>query len=94
MAMSQFQRITTLLGGLAAVLFAIAASGQTAPPRPRTPVVTWNIPDMDMLPDNEDGRLARYGRSLLTATYAHKGTLLRAMQATTSPAQIVIWMAD
>jgi len=71
MAMSQFQRITTLLGGLAAVLFAIAASGQTAPPRPRTPVVTWNIPDVDELPDNEQGRLARYGRSLLTATYAH-----------------------
>src|SRR5215468_10057333 len=71
MAMSQFQRISTLLGGMAAVLFAIAASGQTAPPRPRTPVVTWNIPNVDMLPDNEEGRLARYGRSLLTATYAH-----------------------
>ncbi len=55
------------------VLFAIAASGQTAPPRLRTPVVIWNIPDVDMLPDNEEGRLARYGRSLLTATYAHIG---------------------
>ena len=73
MAMSQFQRITTLLGGLAAVLFAIAAFGQTAPPRPRTPVITWNIPDVDELPDNEEGRLARYGRSLLIATYAHIG---------------------
>ena len=73
MAKSQFQRITTLLGGLAVVLFAIAPSGQTAPPRLRTPVVIWNIPDVDMLPDNEEGRLARYGRSLLTATYAHIG---------------------
>ena len=32
-----------------------------------------NIPDVDELPDNEEGRLARYGRSLLTATYAHIG---------------------
>ena len=73
MAMSQFHKITTPLAGLVAILFAIAAFGQTSPPRSRTPVVTWNIPDVDELPDNEEGRLARYGRSLLTATYAHIG---------------------
>src|SRR5262245_57519608 len=38
---------------------------------PRTPVVTWDIPSVDQLPDNEEGRLARYGRSLVMATYAH-----------------------
>jgi thiosulfate dehydrogenase len=77
MAMSQFQRITSAVGGLAAVLFAIAASGQTAPSRPRPPVITWNIPDIDELPDNEQGQLARYGRSLLIATYAHIGPNVR-----------------
>jgi len=65
---------TILLSISAAAVFAAAiAFAQTAPPRPRAPVVTWNIPSVDQLPDNEQGRLARYGRSLLTATYAHIG---------------------
>ncbi len=42
-------------------------------PRPRAPVVTWSIPGVDQLPDNEQGRLARYGRSLIIATYARIG---------------------
>jgi thiosulfate dehydrogenase len=59
---------------LAGALLAVAtAAGQPAPPRPRAPVITWDIPDVDQLPDNEQGRLARYGRSLLMATYAHIG---------------------
>jgi thiosulfate dehydrogenase len=62
------------LGMSTAAAIAVAgAFGQTAPPRPRAPVVTWNIPSVDQLPDNEQGRLARYGRSLITATYAHIG---------------------
>ena len=65
---------TILLSISAAAVFAAAiALARTAPPRPRAPVVTWNIPSVDQLPDNEQGRLARYGRSLLTATYAHIG---------------------
>jgi thiosulfate dehydrogenase len=67
-------RTAVLLSTSTAVAFAVAmAFGQTAPPRPRAPVVTWNIPNVDQLPDNEQGRLARYGRSLVTATYAHIG---------------------
>jgi thiosulfate dehydrogenase len=67
-------RIAGVLGTSLAAVFAVAiAFGQTAPPRPRAPVVTWDIPNVDQLPDNEQGRLARYGRSLLTATYAHIG---------------------
>jgi thiosulfate dehydrogenase len=65
---------TILLSMSAAAAFGVAmAFAQTAPPRPRAPVVTWNIPSVDQLPDNEQGRLARYGRSLVTATYAHIG---------------------
>jgi thiosulfate dehydrogenase len=67
-------RTAILLTFLTAAALAVApAFGQTAPPRPRAPVVTWNIPSVDQLPDNEQGRLARYGRSLVTATYAHIG---------------------
>src|SRR3981081_1980267 len=67
-------RTATLLVVCAAAAFALAAAlAQTAPPRPRAPVVSWDIPNVDQLPDNEQGRLARYGRSLVMATYAHIG---------------------
>ena len=66
------------LGLLAGVAVAAAtAFAQVAPPRPSSPVVTWNVPNVDELPDNEEGRLARYGRSLITATYAHIGPNVR-----------------
>ncbi len=41
-------------------------------PAPR-PVVVWNVPDVDRLPDNDFGRLVRYGRSVLEQTSAHIG---------------------
>jgi thiosulfate dehydrogenase len=67
-------RIASLLAVAGAAVFAIAAAfAQSASPRPSTPVVTWDIPNVDQLPDNEEGRLARYGRSLVMATYAHIG---------------------
>ena len=66
-------RIAGLLAVLAAAALAVTAFGQTRPPRPRAPVVTWDIPNVDQLPDNEQGRLARYGRSLVMATYSHIG---------------------
>src|SRR5262245_14965903 len=67
-------RIASLLAVAGAAAFAIAAAfAQSASPRPSTPVVTWDIPSVDQLPDDEEGRLARYGRSLVMATYAHIG---------------------
>ena len=49
---------------LAMALLAIATvAGQSAPPpRPRAPVVTWDIPDVDQLPDNERAGLGRRAR--------------------------------
>jgi hypothetical protein len=50
-------RTAVLLGLPMAAAFTVAiAFGQTAPPRPRAPVVTWNIPSVDQLPDEEQGR--------------------------------------
>jgi thiosulfate dehydrogenase len=66
-------RTAAAVVSLAAAALAAAAFGQSAPPRPGAPVVTWDIPSVDQLPDNEEGRLARYGRSLVMATYAHIG---------------------
>ncbi len=34
---------------------------------------TWSVPEIGALPDNEQGRLIRRGRDLITATYAHIG---------------------
>jgi thiosulfate dehydrogenase len=39
--------------------------------RPADPV--WSVPEIGALPDNENGRLVRRGRDLITATYAHVG---------------------
>lgn len=36
-------------------------------------IVEWDVPQVNMLPDDDYGRLARYGRSILEATYAHIG---------------------
>jgi len=34
---------------------------------------TWSVPEIGALPDNEQSRLIRRGRDLITATYAHIG---------------------
>lgn len=36
-------------------------------------IALWDIPDIDLLPDDEHGRLVRYGRSVLEATARHVG---------------------
>lgn len=36
-------------------------------------IAVWDLPDMDLLPDDEAGRLARLGRSILLATPRHIG---------------------
>jgi thiosulfate dehydrogenase len=33
----------------------------------------WTVPEVGALPDDDDGRLVRQGRDLVTATYAHIG---------------------
>lgn len=33
----------------------------------------WTVPEIGALPDNDEGRLIRRGRDLITATYAHIG---------------------
>lgn len=66
---------------LIAVLFAAAAlptviafaQPAASPPPANKPIVLWDVPAVDALPDDEFGRLARYGRSVLEATYAHIG---------------------
>lgn len=62
---------------LAALLVAAALSVPLAlaqsPSPSAAPVAVWDIPALDELPDDEFGRLARYGRSVVEATYAHVG---------------------
>ncbi|GGF46834.1 hypothetical protein GCM10007301_02850 [Azorhizobium oxalatiphilum] len=36
-------------------------------------VAVWDVPDVDLLPDDDLGRLVRYGRSVLRETSAHIG---------------------
>lgn len=36
-------------------------------------VVVWDVPEIDMLPDDAQGRLARLGRSVVLETQAHVG---------------------
>ena len=54
---------------------ALLALAQPVPPPPPATgkIVVWDVPAFDTLPDDEFGRLARYGRSIIGATYAHIG---------------------
>ncbi len=65
----------TVIAGFGALLAfsSLLALAQTDAPPPRTDIVLWDVPAIDALPDDETGRLARYGRSLIEATYAHIG---------------------
>lgn len=36
-------------------------------------IAVWDLPDVDQLPDDDYGRLVRYGRSVLVATPSHIG---------------------
>lgn len=55
---------------LAAPAFVRAQEAKAPAPRP---VVVWNVPEIDRLPDDEHGRLVRYGRSIIEQTAAHIG---------------------
>ncbi|MFG1422776.1 c-type cytochrome [Roseixanthobacter liquoris] len=55
-----------------------AGWAQGAPAAPTAPgsgarIVEWDIPQISTLPDDAFGRLVRFGRSVLEATYAHVG---------------------
>jgi len=67
----------TLLTGFTGVLafstLLALAQPAAAPPSAPKDIVVWDIPAFDALPDDENGRLARYGRSIIEATYAHIG---------------------
>lgn len=51
-------------------LFGHATMAQAPQPGPDP---FWNVPDIGSLPDDDQGRLVRRGRDLITATYAHLG---------------------
>ncbi|MFS8043449.1 c-type cytochrome [Xanthobacter sp. AM33] len=72
-----------LVGALAP---GVALGQQAAPPASPQPadlaadlananarIKVWDIPDIDLLPDDEEGRLVRYGRSVLEASARHIG---------------------
>ncbi|WP_156922030.1 c-type cytochrome [Azorhizobium doebereinerae] len=50
-----------------------AASGWAQGAGAGRPVVVWDVPDVDRLPDTAFGQLVRYGRSVLEETSAHIG---------------------
>ncbi|QBR71205.1 cystathionine gamma-synthase [Beijerinckiaceae bacterium] len=54
-----------LYGGLAFVPVAAEEAKESSP--------IWSVPDLTSLPDDEYGRQVRFGRELITATYAHIG---------------------
>lgn len=52
----------------AALAVPVSAQYVNAPADP-----SWSVPEIGALPDDENGRLIRRGRDLITATYAHIG---------------------
>jgi thiosulfate dehydrogenase len=60
--------VSLAVAAIVAGLFgAGTARAQNAPP------LTWTAPEVGALPDDDNGRLVRRGRDLVTATYAHIG---------------------
>lgn len=68
-----------VIGGLAGLLAfsTLLAFAQPEPAPARKDIVVWDVPAINALPDDETGRLARYGRSIIEATYAHIGPAAR-----------------
>lgn len=62
-----FVAATLLCAMLAGVTSAVAQFANA----PADPI--WSVPEIGTLPDNEQNRLIRRGRDLITATYAHIG---------------------
>lgn len=50
-----------------------AQSNEEALLKANAPIAVWDIPDIDLLPDDAHGRLVRFGRSVLLATARHVG---------------------
>lgn len=68
------RKLFALLLAAIALPAALALAQPANPPQAsQKPVVLWDVPALDTLPDDEFGRLARYGRSIVGATYAHIG---------------------
>jgi thiosulfate dehydrogenase len=64
-------RAGLLLAALAMpTLLSVHAHSQTAAP---SSDAIWAVPEVGALPDDNEGRLVRRGRDLVTATYAHIG---------------------
>lgn len=61
--------------GIVAVLALLGAAPCAAQPAPDqgARIAVWDVPQIDMLPDNTQGRLARLGRSIVEETQAHIG---------------------
>lgn len=65
-------RHASLIALLAATLLACATTAHAQfVNAPADPI--WSVPEIGALPDNEQSRLIRRGRDLITATYAHIG---------------------
>ncbi len=62
-------RLAVVLAASLAPAFVLAQPAASPPQK----VIVWDVPSFDALPDDEFGRLARYGRSIVEATYAHIG---------------------
>lgn len=57
-----------------AMVIALASLGPADAQHVNAPAdPTWSVPEIGALPDNEQSRLIRRGRDLITATYAHIG---------------------
>lgn len=58
----------------AAALLAASATAMAADaPKPEFDLLTYTVPDVDALPDDDHGRLVRYGRDLTVETYRFVG---------------------
>ncbi len=66
-------RVLGLAAALAGAVAGSRAEAQEGPSSAGEKVRLWDVPQVDRLPDDEFGRLVRYGRSVLVATPAHIG---------------------
>lgn len=51
----------------------LALAGRADAQQHNLPDALWSVPEVGALPDDDNGRLVRRGRDLVTATYAHIG---------------------
>ncbi len=63
----------TLIGAACAAALLMAFPAVAADEKPTFDLTTYTVPDVDSLPDDENGKLVRYGRDLTVETYRHVG---------------------